>query len=120
MLTSSSSSPISSCCGSTSCTFCSSKQPTPWSYRGVPSSWYVLRSFFLGHKKSLKLGCLGGEKAAVPMLQMCLKGMDALSDPAPGYEAFSASCISGVGFGGVWCRAFKQCCQESCLAAARP
>lgn len=63
MLTSSSSSLISSCCGSTSCTSCSSKRPTPWSYRGVPSSWYVFKSFLLEHETSLKLECLRGRSS---------------------------------------------------------
>lgn len=101
MLTSSSSSPISSCCGSTSCTFCSSKRPMPWSYRGAPSSWYVFRSFLLGHEMSLKLECLGGGKAAVPVLQVCLKGTGALSGPilVPGIRGIQ--CILHC-WGGFW------------------
>lgn len=74
----------------------------------------------LGHEMSLKLGFLGGKQAAVPVLQVYLKGTDALTilPWSLGYEAFSASCTVGVGFGGVWCRAAEQCCQESCTTAA--
>lgn len=77
----------------------------------MPSSWYVLRSFLLGYETILRLGRLG--------LQAYVKGTGALSHPAlvPG---MCIQCIlrSEGGFGGVWCRAVKQCCQESCPAAA--